>query len=71
MAAVNWCNLNPHNCVRTLTNGWQSILDTVDHKAEQIRRNQMFESFYSIQRQQLTTLNTAIPVDPWKALNIN
>jgi hypothetical protein len=68
MAAVNWCNLNPHNCVRTLTNGWQNILDTVDHKAEAIRKQAMFENLYSIQHQQLTQLNKAIPVDPWNTL---
>lgn len=69
MAAVNWCNLNPHNCVRTITNGWQNILDTVDHKVEEIRKQNMFESMYSAQQQQLTALGKVPPVDFFGALN--
>lgn len=43
MAVVNWCNQNPHNCVRILTNGMQNIFDTIDHKKEDIRNQVMFE----------------------------
>lgn len=68
MAAVNWCNLNPHNCVRTATNGWQNILETIDHKAEEVRKQSMFEYLNSEQHRQLTSSGGSVPVDPWKTL---
>ena len=70
MAAVNWCNLNPHNCVRTLTNGWQNILDTVDHKVEEVRKQAMFESMFQEQRRQMNLLGGSIPTDPWKPMQL-
>jgi hypothetical protein len=70
MGVVNWCNLNPHNCVRTITNGWQNILDTIDHKAEAIRKQAMFESMFEAQRQQLTGLQGSFPADPWKTIQV-
>lgn len=71
MAAVNWCNLNPHNCVRTITNGMQNIFDTIDHKKEEIRKQVMFEQIFDEQRKQIFQLGGSIPVDPWKTLQVN
>lgn len=71
MAAVNWCNLNPHNCVRTITNGMQNIFDTIDHKKEEIRKQVMFEQMFDEQRKQIFQLGGSVPVDPWKTLQLN